>query len=80
MATPESRENAMRSIENELQWWKEELEKDGRRIEAARLWQRTKFDLEMIKQIGALGFNRASFGVFRDRRRPRCWTICRTMR
>ena len=52
VATPESRENAMRSIENELQWWKEELEKDGRRIEAGRLWQRTKFDLEMIKQIG----------------------------
>ncbi len=50
--TPESRQSAMRSIENELQWWKEELEKDGRRIEAARLWQRTKFDLEMIKQIG----------------------------
>ena len=50
--TPESRESAMRSIENELNWWKEELEKQGKRIEAQRLWQRTKFDLEMIKQIG----------------------------
>jgi len=50
--TPESRDSALRSIENELNWWKGELEKEGKRIEAQRLWQRTKFDLEMIKQIG----------------------------
>src|SRR6266446_4675706 len=49
---PETRDAAMRSIENELYWWKGELEKEGKRIEAQRLWQRTKFDLEMIKQIG----------------------------
>ena len=49
---PEKRDDAMRSIENELYWWKGELEKEGKRIEAQRLWQRTKFDLEMIKQIG----------------------------
>jgi excinuclease ABC subunit B len=49
---PETRDQALRSIENELQWWKGELEKQGKRIEAQRLWQRTKFDLEMIKQIG----------------------------
>ena len=49
---PESRDKALRSIENELHWWKGELEKEGKRIEAQRLWQRTKFDLEMIKQIG----------------------------
>ena len=49
---PETKEAAMRSIENELYWWKGELEKEGKRIEAQRLWQRTKFDLEMIKQIG----------------------------
>ncbi|HEV2199757.1 MAG TPA: excinuclease ABC subunit UvrB [Bryobacteraceae bacterium] len=48
----ETRENAMRGIENELEWWKGELEKQGKRIEAQRLWQRTRFDLEMIKQIG----------------------------
>ena len=48
----ETRDTAMRSIENELIWWKGELEKQGKRIEAQRLWQRTKFDLEMIKQIG----------------------------
>src|ERR1700681_1579656 len=49
---PETREKALRSIEDELHWWKGELEKEGQRIEAQRLWQRTKFDLEMIKQIG----------------------------
>ncbi|HEV1285793.1 MAG TPA: excinuclease ABC subunit UvrB [Bryobacteraceae bacterium] len=49
---PETRDDALRSIENELHWWKGELEKEGKRIEAQRLWQRTMFDLEMIKQIG----------------------------
>ena len=48
----ETRHDALRSIENELHWWKEELEKNGKRIEAQRLWQRTMFDLEMIRQIG----------------------------
>src|SRR5579864_1617258 len=48
----ETRENALRGIENELTWWKAELENEGKRIEAQRLWQRTKFDLEMIRQIG----------------------------
>jgi excinuclease ABC subunit B len=47
-----TREQAMRSIENELQWWHKELEAGGKLIEAQRLWQRTMFDLEMIKQIG----------------------------
>jgi len=49
---PETRDEALRSIENELHWWKGELDKEGKRIEAQRLWQRTMFDLEMIKQIG----------------------------
>ena len=48
----QTRNEALRSIENELQWWKGELEKEGRRIEAQRVWQRTMFDIEMIKQIG----------------------------
>jgi excinuclease ABC subunit B len=48
----ETRENALRSIENELQWWHAELEKQGKTVEAQRVWQRTKFDLEMIRQIG----------------------------
>jgi excinuclease ABC subunit B len=48
----QTREQAMKSIEDELHWWHPELEKQGKLIEAQRLWQRTMFDLEMIKQIG----------------------------
>src|SRR5581483_6729357 len=48
----ETREQALQSIEEELTWWLSELEKKGKLIEAQRLYQRTKFDLEMIKQIG----------------------------
>ncbi len=48
----ETRASALVSIENELQWWKGELDKDNRRIEGQRIWQRTMFDLEMIRNIG----------------------------
>jgi excinuclease ABC subunit B len=48
----ETRQDALLSIENELTWWKGELENQGKRIEAQRLFQRTMFDLEMIRQIG----------------------------
>jgi excinuclease ABC subunit B len=50
--TPETREDALRSIETELAWWHPELEKQGKHVEAQRLWQRTRFDLEMIRQVG----------------------------
>jgi excinuclease ABC subunit B len=46
------KERAMATISEELDWWKVELEKQGKLIEAQRLWQRTKFDLEMMKTIG----------------------------
>ena len=36
----------------ELEWWHKELEKQGKLIEAQRLYQRTMFDLEMMKEIG----------------------------
>jgi excinuclease ABC subunit B len=48
----ETRNSAMASILTELQWWHKELEKQGKLIEAQRLWQRTMFDLEMMKEIG----------------------------
>lgn len=48
----EQRAGALKSIEEELHWWHAELEKGGKLIEAQRLWQRTMFDLEMIRQIG----------------------------
>ncbi|HEX4595414.1 MAG TPA: excinuclease ABC subunit UvrB [Bryobacteraceae bacterium] len=50
--TPESRESALHSIEKELGEWHQELEKQGKLVEAQRLYQRTMFDLEMIRQIG----------------------------
>ena len=42
----------MDSIREELTWWRAELEKQGKQIEAQRLYQRTMFDLEMMKEIG----------------------------
>jgi excinuclease ABC subunit B len=48
----ETRNSAMASILTELDWWHKELEKQGKLIEAQRLWQRTMFDLEMMKEIG----------------------------
>ncbi|MCS7313899.1 MAG: excinuclease ABC subunit UvrB [Bryobacterales bacterium] len=50
--TAETREQALASIEAELKWWHGELLKQGKVVEAQRLWQRTMFDLEMIRQIG----------------------------
>jgi excinuclease ABC subunit B len=48
----ESRRKAMESIRAELDWWRPELEKQGKIVEAQRLYQRTMFDLEMMKEIG----------------------------
>jgi excinuclease ABC subunit B len=48
----ETKLSAMDSIRAELDWWHKELEKQGKAIEAQRLFQRTMFDLEMIKEIG----------------------------
>jgi excinuclease ABC subunit B len=50
--TQDAREQAVRSIEMELEWWSKELEKQGKLVESQRLQQRTRFDLEMIGQIG----------------------------
>jgi excinuclease ABC subunit B len=48
----EARENAMKSIQEELDSWRPQLEKEGKLVEAQRLQQRTLFDLEMIREIG----------------------------
>jgi excinuclease ABC subunit B len=48
----EQKERAIRGILEELAWWKPELEKQGKYIEAQRVWQRTMFDVEMIRTIG----------------------------
>jgi len=48
----DTKESAMESIRTELGWWHKELEKQGKLVEAQRLYQRTMFDLEMMKEIG----------------------------
>ena len=48
----ETKNKAMDSIREELSWWHKELDKQGKSIEAQRLYQRTMFDLEMMKEIG----------------------------
>ncbi|HSB74625.1 MAG TPA: excinuclease ABC subunit UvrB, partial [Terriglobales bacterium] len=49
---PETKSRAIDSILQELAWWEAELEKQGRVVEAQRVHQRTRFDLEMIKSMG----------------------------
>jgi excinuclease ABC subunit B len=48
----ETKLGAMESIRAELLQWHAELERQGKTIEAQRLWQRTMFDLEIMKEIG----------------------------
>jgi excinuclease ABC subunit B len=48
----ETRSHAVETILEELAWWEKELEKEGRLVEAQRVHQRTRFDLEMIKSVG----------------------------
>jgi excinuclease ABC subunit B len=43
---------ALKTIKEELDWWEEELIKQGKIVEAQRLHQRTMYDLEMIKEMG----------------------------
>lgn len=48
----DSIEQACKQIEKELKERYDELKLQGKELEAARLWQRTKFDIEMLKEIG----------------------------
>jgi excinuclease ABC subunit B len=48
----EQRERAIVTIDEELEWWKKELERAGKFVEAQRLTQRTLFDIEMMRTIG----------------------------
>jgi excinuclease ABC subunit B len=50
--SPEQREDALQRILSELEWWRGELEKQGKLVEAQRVHQRTMFDLEMMKEVG----------------------------
>jgi len=48
----EQKERAIAGILEELDWWKHELEKQGKFVEAQRVSQRTLFDIEMMRTIG----------------------------
>ncbi len=49
---PERKRSAIESILAELAEWEKEVEAQGRMVEAQRIHQRTRFDLEMIKSVG----------------------------
>jgi excinuclease ABC subunit B len=49
---PERKAQAVETIVAELTDWEAELEKQGRMVEAQRIHQRVRFDLEMIKSMG----------------------------
>jgi excinuclease ABC subunit B len=49
---PERKAEAIDSIVAELNQWVAQLEAEGRMVEAQRVHQRTRFDLEMIKSMG----------------------------
>ena len=48
----DQRDRAIVNIQDELEWWKKELEKQGKFVEAQRVVQRTMFDIEMMRTIG----------------------------
>jgi excinuclease ABC subunit B len=48
----EQKERAIQGIYEELEWWKGELERQGKIVEAQRVVQRTLFDIEMMRTIG----------------------------
>jgi excinuclease ABC subunit B len=48
----EQRELAIQRILDELEWRHGELQKEGKLVEAQRLEQRTRFDVEMMKEMG----------------------------
>ncbi len=46
------KERAIQTIYEELDWWKDELTRQGKIVEAQRVVQRTHFDIEMMRTIG----------------------------
>src|SRR6266498_2481165 len=52
VAPREKTKAAVTTIKAELEWYRTQLETEGKVLEAHRLHQRTMFDLELIKEIG----------------------------
>ncbi|MBI3950546.1 MAG: excinuclease ABC subunit UvrB [Acidobacteria bacterium] len=49
---PHVLQRAIRGIEEELEWWWPHLEAEGKMIEAQRIRERTRYDLEMLREFG----------------------------
>jgi excinuclease ABC subunit B len=43
---------AVKAVKEELDWWRPQLEAQGKLVEAQRVHQRTMFDIEMMREIG----------------------------
>ncbi len=52
LVNPETRVNALKDIENDLNIRLKELEESGKQLEAYRLKQKVTYDLEMIREFG----------------------------
>lgn len=52
VADEESIDQACKQIDIELKERHDELKSQAKDLEAARLWQRTKFDIEMLREVG----------------------------
>jgi len=52
VVSPAQRERAIQGILEELEWWHAELARQGKIVEAQRIEQRTRFDIEMMRTIG----------------------------
>jgi len=75
---------AVDQIREDLRLRLKELRDAGRLLEAQRLEQRTRFDMEMMKEVGYCAASRITRATCRGARRgsPRraCSTTCRAMR
>ncbi|MHB8541485.1 MAG: excinuclease ABC subunit UvrB [Candidatus Acidiferrales bacterium] len=52
VVSPAQRERAIQGILEELEWWHVEVARQGKIVEAQRIEQRTRFDIEMMRTIG----------------------------
>jgi excinuclease ABC subunit B len=75
---------AIGTIKEELRERLDEFVKDGKLVEAQRIEQRTRFDLEMLQEVGHCkgieNYTRHLSGASPASRRPRWWTTCRPTR
>src|SRR5262245_43589231 len=52
VTSPKTVKQAIKTIKEELDWWKQKLVAQGKAMEAGRLHQRVMYDIEMLKELG----------------------------